>query len=114
MQLTLEDVVRCRLKSSPYNFYNFTLPSSNTPQIKRRMLDHTGIFVPSSQHAAVVKFYEAVLAPLGYKKLYTEGPNEEVTGLSDNGKHADWWLVSTEEQIPEKPKMHHAFVAKGR
>jgi len=78
------------------------------------MLDHTGIFVPSSQHAAVVKWYEAVLRPLGYKKLHTEGPNEEVTGLSDNGTHADWWLISTDEQIPDKPRMHHAFVAKGR
>jgi hypothetical protein len=75
------------------------------------MLDHTGIFVPSSQHAEVVKWYEAALAPLGYKKFITEGPNEEVTGLSDNGKHADWWLISTTENIPDKPKMHHAFVA---
>jgi hypothetical protein len=54
------------------------------------MLGHTGIFVPSSQHAEVVKWYESALAPLGYNKFITEGPNEEVTGVSDNGKHADW------------------------
>ncbi|KAK0702649.1 hypothetical protein B0H67DRAFT_675768 [Lasiosphaeris hirsuta] len=66
----------------------------------------------SSVHAEVVKWYEAALVPLGYNKFLTEGPNEEVTGLGDNGKHPDWWLISTTENILEKPKMHHAFVAK--
>ncbi|KAK5654538.1 hypothetical protein OQA88_7167 [Cercophora sp. LCS_1] len=78
------------------------------------MLDHTGIFVTASQHADVIKWYETVLAPLGYKKHITEGPNGEVVGLSDNGIHADWWLISTTEELNDKPKMHHAFVAKDR
>jgi len=77
------------------------------------MLDHTGIFVPAAQHAQVVNWYETVLAPLGYKKFITEGPNEDVTGLSDTGIHADWWVVSTTETLTDKPKMHHAFKAKG-
>lgn len=76
------------------------------------MLDHTGIFVPSSQHAEVVNGTRQPSRPLGYEKFLTEGPREEVTGFSGNGKHADWWLISTVENIPDKPKVHHAFVAK--
>jgi hypothetical protein len=49
------------------------------------MLDHTGIFIPASQHADIVKWYETVLAPLEYKKHTEEGPNGEATGLGDNG-----------------------------
>lgn len=78
-----------------------------------KMLDHTGIFVPASQHAGVVEWYEKVLEPLGYKKLIAHGPNGEVTGLSDTGTHADWWLIATSEELSDKPKMHHAFQAKG-
>lgn len=74
-------------------------------------IDHTGIFVPAAQAKAVLAWYLEALKPLGYTKLRTEGPNEEVVGLSDNGTHADWWLIT----IPESPNIpfHHAFSAKG-
>jgi hypothetical protein len=74
------------------------------------MLDHTGIFVPAQQHADVIKWYDAVLAPLGYKKYIDEGL---AVGLSDSGIHADWWIIATVEELNDKPEMHHAFVAKG-
>ena len=73
---------------------------------------HTGVSIAADKHAAAVKWYETALKPLGYKKFHTEGPNEEVTALSDTGHGADWWLLS----VPEAPKniSHVAFLAKDR
>jgi hypothetical protein len=74
-------------------------------------IDHTGIYVPADKAAAVVAWYIEALKPLGYFKLRTEGPNEEVVGLGDNQNHADWWIIG----IPNATLIpsHHAFTAKG-
>jgi hypothetical protein len=58
------------------------------------VLDHSGVFVQKDKQAEVVNWYTAALLPLGYKKLISKGPNDEVFGFSDNGKSADWWPVS--------------------
>lgn len=74
------------------------------------MIDHTGVWVETSAQPAVRSWYEAALVPLGYKKLFTEGPNEEVAGFTDNGKSCDFWVLSAES----KPNItfHFAFKAK--
>ena len=73
------------------------------------MIDHTGIQI--SDPVKSRKFYDAALAPLGYKMLmevpkqYTEG--KMVVGYGITPK-ADFWL---HEGTPQKPHVHIAFRA---
>ncbi|KAK5653610.1 hypothetical protein OQA88_8639 [Cercophora sp. LCS_1] len=76
------------------------------------VIAHTGIKVPAADIVAAVKFYEAALAPLGYKKtaVYLNGL---VNGFDDGGSHgADWYVSAAQEGTPVKS--HHCFVAKDR
>jgi len=57
-----------------------------------------------------VEFYLAALAPLGYMRLKTFGPNGEVVGQGVDNK-PDWWLTATPD-APAKLNLHLAFTAK--
>ncbi|KAL2179610.1 Glyoxalase/bleomycin resistance protein/dioxygenase-like protein [Thermothelomyces heterothallicus CBS 202.75] len=82
---------------------------------------HTGIKVPAAQYPAVVAWYEAALAPLGYKKsvVLRDG---NVVGFSDNAAGiADWWVASSaaapEPVSPPEGAFvpnHTCFLAKDR
>src|SRR5258706_8622688 len=76
------------------------------------MIDHTGFDVsdgPMSRH-----FYEAALAPLGYKVLM-EVPREYTGGAMVLGMGVppkpDFWI---HEGTPQKPHVHLAFRAENR
>ncbi|KAK1231117.1 hypothetical protein PQX77_005772 [Marasmius sp. AFHP31] len=81
-------------------------------------IDHSGITVPMSSHAAVVAWYEAALEPIGYKKVFAFGPNGEAVGFSDtmaknpDTGYPDWWVTGRPDGEPSKG--HHAFVSKDR
>ncbi|GAB1316951.1 VOC domain-containing protein [Madurella fahalii] len=88
---------------------------------------HTGIKTPDPQHAAVVAWYEAALAPLGYTKSMTflDGL---VVGFKDTiTDNIDWWVSSAAAVPPDAAPagetegdqgkiapVHTAFVAKDR
>lgn len=74
------------------------------------MIDHTGFNMSNAAKSRA--FYEAALAPLGYKVLM-EIPTEFtggkiVLGLGEPPK-PDFWLA---EGTPQEPRMHIAFRAK--
>ncbi|OIW34314.1 Glyoxalase/Bleomycin resistance protein/Dihydroxybiphenyl dioxygenase [Coniochaeta ligniaria NRRL 30616] len=70
-------------------------------------IDHLSISVPPEDHKKTVGFYLAALAPLGYTRLATYGPNGEVVGLgADN--HADCWIVAV-PGAADKLGVHLAF-----
>ncbi|KAL2163836.1 hypothetical protein VTH06DRAFT_5895 [Thermothelomyces fergusii] len=82
---------------------------------------HTGIKVPAAKYAAVVAWYEAALAPLGYKKSIVVYDGN-VVGFSDNAAGiADWWVASS-AACPEAVSLsedayvrnHTCFMAKDR
>jgi catechol 2,3-dioxygenase-like lactoylglutathione lyase family enzyme len=76
------------------------------------MIDHTGIDM--SDPARSRRFYEAALAPLGYKVLM-EIPKEHTGGVVVFGMGVppkpDFWL---HEGSPQKPRVHIAFRAENR
>ncbi|KAK4098522.1 hypothetical protein N658DRAFT_499364 [Parathielavia hyrcaniae] len=86
---------------------------------------HTGIKVPAAQHDAVVAWYEAALAPLGYTKAmaFLDG---QVVGFGPSPAEVDWWVTSCAAAPPGVPPpvdggvvasvvpTHTAFVAKNR
>ncbi len=76
------------------------------------MIDHTGIDM--SDPARSRRFYEAALAPLGYKVLM-EIPKEHTGGVVVFGMGVapkpDFWL---HEGSPQKPRAHIAFRAANR
>src|SRR5437762_5029760 len=73
------------------------------------MIDHTGLDV--SEPARSRSFYEAALAPLGYKVL-KEIPTEFTRGAVVLGlgvpPMADFWL---HQGNPQQPRLHVAFRA---
>ncbi|KAH8882210.1 putative glyoxalase [Thozetella sp. PMI_491] len=73
-------------------------------------IHHTGIKVPSDKFDATKKWYEAALAPLGYKVAMTflDGA---VVGFGDQPHGADWWISSDDKAASTS---HHAFAAKDR
>lgn len=75
------------------------------------MLDHSCILVEASKQHAVKDWFAAALEPIGYKKMITDGDNEEIAGFSDTGESCDWWVVAVDE-VPKR-RTHHAFLAKG-
>ncbi|KAL1837789.1 hypothetical protein VTJ49DRAFT_3399 [Mycothermus thermophilus] len=92
-------------------------------------ISHTGIRGPPALHNTMVQWYEAALAPLGYKRAmdFLDGL---VVGFADNDSgEADWWVSSADASSPgsqpasegEEDKTvakivgtHTAFVAKDR
>lgn len=85
---------------------------------------HTGIKLPAAKHAAVVAWYEAALAPLGYSKAVTFLDGLVVGFLDSASGNVDWWLTSTAAAPPgnpgssaaaeaDFPPTHTAFAAKG-
>ncbi|KAL2129999.1 hypothetical protein VTI74DRAFT_7021 [Chaetomium olivicolor] len=85
---------------------------------------HTGIKTPAAQHPAVVAWYEAALAPLGYVRAMAFLDNL-VVGFADATGAIDWWITSSAAAPPGVPPpagadaasvlpTHTAFVAKDR
>ncbi|AEO67534.1 1ddd9931-365b-42c4-bdf0-445e15037ac3 [Thermothielavioides terrestris] len=86
---------------------------------------HSGIKAPAAQHAAVVRWFEAALAPLGYTRAM-EFLDGLVVGFADSAGNIDWWVTSTAAAPPGVPApesaaaaaavlpTHTAFVAKDR
>ncbi|KAK3897035.1 hypothetical protein C8A05DRAFT_20120 [Staphylotrichum tortipilum] len=62
---------------------------------------HTGIKTPAARHAEVVAWYEAALAPLGYKRMM-EYAGGLVAGFGD-ASGIDWWITSSEATPPGVP-----------
>ncbi len=86
-------------------------------------IGHTGIKIPAADHAAVVAWYEAALAPLGYAKRMSF-LDDQVIGFGDSPYGADWYVTSAAAAPPGVPPpssastasilpTHTAFVAKG-
>jgi hypothetical protein len=86
---------------------------------------HTGIRAPAAKHAAVVAWYEAALAPLGYTRAMAF-QDDLVVGFGDGSGAADWWITSSAAVSFGAPAAegagqdgegvlptHTAFVAKG-
>ncbi|KAL2268026.1 hypothetical protein VTJ83DRAFT_2872 [Remersonia thermophila] len=92
-------------------------------------ISHTCLRTPPALHNVVVQWYEAALAPLGYKRAasFLDGL---VVGFADSESgEADWWVSSADASAPgSQPssegeeettvarilKTHTAFVAKDR
>ncbi|KAK4118678.1 hypothetical protein N657DRAFT_583216 [Parathielavia appendiculata] len=85
---------------------------------------HTGIKVSAARHQAVVAWYEAALAPLGYTKAMAFLDNQ-VVGFGPSPGEVDWWVTSSAAAPPGVPPpadadvasvlpTHTAFVAKDR
>lgn len=76
------------------------------------MIDHTGLHVKDPVKAR--KFYEAALAPLGYKMM-TEVPKEFTGGKTVLGfgvpPKDDFWVIECSE---DGPRNHTAFRAESR
>ena len=76
------------------------------------MIDHTGLKI--SDPVASRRFYEAALAPLGYRVLM-EGPAEFTGGMVVLGygvpPKPDFWVAQGK---PEEPRVHVAFRADSR
>ena len=67
------------------------------------MIDHASVSV--SDPAASKAFYEAALAPLGYRVVMEFGPVTGLGGLTpgaseDSPVHADLWLAPAENPTP--------------
>ena len=67
------------------------------------MIDHASVSV--SDPAASKAFYEAALAPLGYRVVMEFGPVTGLGGLTpgaseDSPVHADLWLAPAEDPTP--------------
>lgn len=80
------------------------------------MFDHVGLSVPKDKFPAVVDFYAAALAPLGYEQLISMFEGQLValgdkTSPADN--KADFWLAGMSETAVDKNYAHWAFVADG-
>lgn len=74
------------------------------------MLDHLLIYAPSDRMQQTVAFYEAALAPIGYKRAVDFGQGR-VVGFSDGTGHPQFWISSTEGSAAGRA--HFAFRAKG-
>ena len=73
------------------------------------MIDHLSIGVRSV--AAARRFYDAVLAPLGYRLL-----QDYPTSLGYGDAHAELWLLEAERPVPadDKSGLHLCFAAPSR
>ncbi|EAQ91906.1 hypothetical protein CHGG_00141 [Chaetomium globosum CBS 148.51] len=57
-------------------------------------ISHTGLKVPAAQHTAIVAWYEAALAPLGYTRAM-DFQDGLVVGFADASGAIDWWVTSS-------------------
>lgn len=74
------------------------------------MLDHCSLGVNDYEKAC--RFYDAALAPLGYKKVKDVGT---AVGYGPAGDRAMFWLGAPKETKPSaSPGMHMAFIAPNR
>ena len=71
---------------------------------------HTGIKTTAASHAAVVAWYEAALAPLGYSRAMAY-LDDAVVGLADGSGSIDWWITSAAAAPPGVPAPAHADIA---
>ncbi|KAJ6790385.1 hypothetical protein PWT90_04223 [Aphanocladium album] len=78
------------------------------------MFDHVALSVPQDKYQAVVDFYLAALAPLGYEKLISM-LDDKLVALGDKKSpmenKADFWLSGMNDIAVEKTYAHYAFVA---
>ncbi|OAQ98995.1 hypothetical protein LLEC1_04383 [Akanthomyces lecanii] len=81
------------------------------------MFDHVALSVPQDKYPAVVAFYTAALAPLGYEKLISMF-DDKLVALGDKSSpmanKADFWLSGMAESVVEKNYAHYAFAADDR
>jgi len=70
------------------------------------MMDHVGVQVEDL--AASRRFYDTVLAPLGYRVLMDVGP-----ALGYGADHAVFWISTVTAQVPGREN-HLAFAAPNR
>jgi hypothetical protein len=71
---------------------------------------HTGIKTTAASHAAVVAWYEAALAPLGYTRAMAY-LDDAVVGFGDGSGSIDWWITSVAAAPPGVPAPAHADIA---
>jgi hypothetical protein len=80
------------------------------------MLDHLALSVPRDSYQAVLDFYTAALAPLGYEKLVSMF-DDKLVGLGSKASplpnKADFWLSGLADFTGEARYTHWAFVADG-
>lgn len=80
------------------------------------MFDHLALSVPQDKYPAVVAFYLAALAPLGYEKLVSLF-DDKLVGLGDKtsplANKANFWLSGMAESAVDKNYAHWAFAADG-
>ncbi|EJP70942.1 glyoxalase/bleomycin resistance protein/dioxygenase [Beauveria bassiana ARSEF 2860] len=81
------------------------------------MFDHVALSVPQDKYPAVVDFYIAALAPLGYEKLISMF-DDKLVALGDKNSpmanRADFWLSGmVESAVADKIYAHWAFAADG-
>ncbi|OAA73840.1 Glyoxalase/bleomycin resistance protein/dioxygenase [Cordyceps fumosorosea ARSEF 2679] len=78
------------------------------------MFDHVALSVPQDKYPAVVAFYVAALAPLGYEQLVSMFDGRLVA-LGDKNSpmanKADFWLSGMAESSTESNYAHWAFAA---
>lgn len=72
-------------------------------------LDHVVFAVPEDQFDAIVSWYLAALAPIGYEK---QAQYPGVVGIG-NKQRADFWLKSKKDAA-KKMDLHLGFRAAGR
>ncbi|KAK0610662.1 hypothetical protein B0T17DRAFT_545200 [Bombardia bombarda] len=71
------------------------------------VIHHLGLKVAASKYAEVLAWYEAALAPLGYK-IDFHGPKGDVVGFRDGDGNLDWWVYSVDvDEV--NIKIHLAF-----
>lgn len=73
-------------------------------------IDHVALFIPSPSFSTIITFYDALLAPLNYKR-HDFIPNRLV-GYAADGKSYDFWIHSKSEK--ELSPTHFCFKAETR
>ncbi|KAH7080031.1 Glyoxalase/bleomycin resistance protein/dioxygenase-like protein [Paraphoma chrysanthemicola] len=71
-------------------------------------LDHVALFVPHSSFTSILAWYDAALAPLGYKRK--DFIPDQLIGMSCDGLIYDFWIHRKDETA--RPPVHFAFKAK--
>lgn len=71
------------------------------------MLDHFGLIAPATSFPAILSFYDAALAPLGYKRK--DFIPDQLVGYAADGINYDFWIHKKGELT--RPPVHFAFRA---
>lgn len=73
-------------------------------------IDHVALFVQSSSFDSILTWYDAALAPLGYKRMdFIPGA---LIGMSAESKSYDFW-IHKKDDTPRTPT-HFAFKAESK